>query len=77
MSFTVKATYGYETRKLVFDYPSFPSYEQLYHQVSSLLYLGNEPMPMRSCSSTESFLAPIPTIFPDFSSLLPQVLSAS
>ncbi|EMD32629.1 hypothetical protein CERSUDRAFT_118662, partial [Gelatoporia subvermispora B] len=41
MSFTVKATYGGETRKLVFDNPSFPSYEQLYNQLYKVFPSSN------------------------------------
>ncbi|OCH89566.1 hypothetical protein OBBRIDRAFT_794149 [Obba rivulosa] len=41
MSFTVKATYGYETRKFVFDHPSFPSYEQLYNQLYKIFPSSN------------------------------------
>ena len=70
-AFTVKATYRSETRKFSFPDSTFPTYDQLYSQVST-------PVSPRSCMMTYrsphscigSSPYPTPSIYPSFSSPL-------
>jgi len=62
--FTVKATYRGETRKLSFSPDIFPSFEQLYSQVSDDLL--TKKYVLKSGSFTASSLSIILFIFPSY-----------